>query len=340
MEASPERRVQTARFADGWWSEASTIATGEALVLNWADTPQIARGGDGALVATWPQKNGEDTYAYDVRVARSVDGGQTWTHLGSPHRDGTETEHGFVSLIPSASGVEAIWLDGRETAIDGPMALRGATIGEEIGPSVVIDAAVCDCCGTDLAQTTEGPVAVYRDRDRGEVRDIGVVRREGDRWAVPSRVWRDGWSIQGCPVNGPRVWARGRDVAALWYTGHPEPAVRFSTSRDGGRSFGRPMRFADATTLGRVDLVGAGSSAVILVWMDQIEDRAMIRASRYHLTGQATRPYDIASTVPSRASGFPRAAVIDAGLFVVWTDPERESLEVEIVPLEDLIGQP
>jgi len=331
-----EPRVRYARFRDDWWSDATTIVAGADLVVNWADTPQIAQGGDGALYVSWPQKNGEDPYAYDVMLARSSDEGRSWKSVGIPHRDGTKTEHGFVSMAPSATGVEAIWLDGRATAIDGPMALRGAAIGDKVGPTVQLDGDVCDCCSTDLAITSEGPIAVYRDREKGEVRDIGVVRREGDQWAVPSRVARDGFVIAGCPVNGPRVWAQGRYVAVIWYTAHPEPAVRFATSRDGGRSFGRPMRFADASTLGRVDLVSDSRSWVILTWMDLVDDHAVIRASRFHLTGRTSKPYDVAIVDPSRASGFPRAAVVDGGLFVVWTDVERQTLEYEIVPLDEL----
>ena len=331
------RRLRYAHLRDAWWSEATTITEDPRLLVNWADTPKIAQGGDGALVVSWPRSHGDAApYAYDVQVSRSTDNGRSWTDLGSPHRDGTATEHGFVSMVPRASGVDMIWLDGREGIVDGPMALRSATIGDSMGASVVLDDRVCDCCSTAMALTSEGPVAVYRDRDDKEVRDIGVVRREGESWAVPSGVWRDDWVVSGCPVNGPRAWARGRDVGVIWYTEHPEPAVRFATSRDGGRSFGRPMRFADKTTLGRVDVIDAGSSSVILTWMDRVEDRAMIRASRFFLTGKASKPYDIASADVGRGSGFPRAALTESGLFVVWTDVETNTLGHEIVPMEEI----
>jgi hypothetical protein len=96
------------------------------------------------------------------------------------------------------------------------------------------------------------------------------------------------------------------------------------------------MRFADKTTLGRVDVIDAGSSSVILTWMDRVEDRAMIRASRFFLTGKASKPYDIASADVGRGSGFPRAALTESGLFVVWTDVETNTLGHEIVPMEEI----
>ncbi len=339
MEDQPSPRVRWARYRGGSWSEAGTIDDGPGLLVNWADTPQIARGGDGAMYVSWPRIKVEDGTAYDVILGRSADDGETWTELGSPHRDGTTTEHGMVSLIPTRTGVEVIWLDGRATTKDGPMALRGAAISAEIGKSSVLDDSVCECCGTDAAQTLEGPIVAYRDRSAEEVRDIGVVRREGGKWAVPSLVSRERWKIAGCPVNGPRVHAQGRNVDVIWFTAQPEPAVQFASSPDGGRSFGAPLRFAAANTLGRVDLVAEGKNALILTWMDEVDGDGIIRASRFSRLGSATKPYDIASVSSSRGSGFPRVAIVEEDLFVIWTDagPPR-ILEYERVPLDEIGG--
>jgi len=328
-------KVQYASLRQGTWTAAVTLVDSPDLFVNWADTPKITRGGDGALYAYWPLKSGEDTYAYDVVLGRSADDGETWTELGKPHDDGTQTEHGFVSLVPTRTGIEVIWLDGRAIASDGPMSLRSAAVGEKIGPTVLVDDSVCDCCGTDAAQTVEGPVVVYRDRTEEEIRDIGIVRREGDKWAVPSMVFPDRWKIAGCPVNGPRVLGRGRSVDVIWFTSQPEPAVQFAVSRDGGRSFGRPMRFAGAQTLGRVDLVADGKTSVLLSWMDVVEDQAVIRVSRYYRTGQALKPFDVASTSAGRASGFPRMAIVGDEVYVFWTG-EGPKLAYERVFLEDL----
>lgn len=56
----------------------------------------------------------DTAYAYDVRLARSTDNGQTWMTSFTPHRDRTQTEHGFASLfqMPGA-GLGLVWLDGR-----------------------------------------------------------------------------------------------------------------------------------------------------------------------------------------------------------------------------------
>ena len=92
-------RLRFAKFTDDAWSEPVTIVEHSEFFANWADVPWLAEGGDGALIATWPQKTAEYTYAYDVMVARSDDGGDSWRVLGPANNDKTPTEHGFVSLI-------------------------------------------------------------------------------------------------------------------------------------------------------------------------------------------------------------------------------------------------
>ena len=96
------------------WSEARTVAQGENWSVNWADFPSTIALRDGSLAAHWLVKSGKGTYAYNVNIARSDDGGKTWSQPIVPHRDNTQTEHGFVSLIPLPDGrLGAIWLDGR-----------------------------------------------------------------------------------------------------------------------------------------------------------------------------------------------------------------------------------
>ena len=74
-EAKRRMRLRFARLVDNTWSEPVTIVEHDEFFANWADVPLMVQAGDDALIATWPQKTAEDTYAYDVMVARSEDGG-------------------------------------------------------------------------------------------------------------------------------------------------------------------------------------------------------------------------------------------------------------------------
>lgn len=164
------------RFAErrqgGPWSPARRIARGRHWFVNWADFPAVLALPDGTLVAHWLARSGPGRYAYDVRVAISRDGGQRWTGGVVPHRDGTSTEHGFVSLFPAGDRAGLIWLDGRRTAggsadgHGGEMALMHTTLAADgtLGPETVLDERVCDCCQTAAVATDEGVVVAYRDR--------------------------------------------------------------------------------------------------------------------------------------------------------------------------------
>ena len=115
------------RFAvkqgDGW-SAPRVIAEGADWFVNWADFPSIVALPDGSLAAHWLVKSAAATYAYDVRIARSTDGGTHWSAPIVPHRDGTPTEHGFVSLFPARDGQARGGLAGRTRTGGRAMTLR------------------------------------------------------------------------------------------------------------------------------------------------------------------------------------------------------------------------
>ena len=107
--------LRCATFDGRQWSQPATIAAGDSFFVNWADFPSIRPLGGQRLAAHWLWRNGSGTYAYDVRVSQSENGGRTWTQPITPHRDGTATEHGFASLASAGDAVLALWLDGRKT---------------------------------------------------------------------------------------------------------------------------------------------------------------------------------------------------------------------------------
>ena len=211
------------REANGW-SETRTVSEGDNWFINWADFPSVIALRDGSLAAHWLVKSGKSTYAYDVNIARSSDGGKTWSTPIVPHTDKTQTEHGFVSLLPLPdSRVGAVWLDGRnmkdmkEEDEHAPspesMTLRYAAIDAEgkLSDEAQLDERVCECCQTAAAVTSEGVVAVYRDRSDAEVRDIYTIKEVKGLWSQPRPLSSDNWKINGCPVNGPSIAADGHE---------------------------------------------------------------------------------------------------------------------------------
>lgn len=325
------------RFAAGdgaVWSEPKLLAVSSRFFVNWADFPSITVLPDGRLAVHWLERSGPGTYAYDVRISMSSDGGRTWAAPITPHRDGTRTEHGFATLFPDGAELGAVWLDGRNMGggdlhgDGGDMTLRFARIGAtgEISAEAELDARTCECCQTDVAVTEQGPVIVFRDRSPSEIRDIAIVRRPVDGWSAPVPVHGDGWRIDGCPVNGPAIAAQGNRVVVAWFTAADEtPRVNVAFSRDAGATFGSPVRVDEGNPGGRVDLVLRPDGVALVSWLERVEGRARVQV-RAIRDGSEPGPVAVVDTVSAeRRSGFPRMAFAGDVLVFAWTDPGRPS---------------
>lgn len=316
------------RFDSAGWNPAKPIALGKDWFVNWADFPSLAVGEGGSLLASWLQKSGEDTYAYDVLLSHSRDGGRTWGTPFSPHDDKTETEHGFVSLLALPEREFAVvWLDGREMVKpDGPMTLRSALVDSDgkLKYGKLIDPKVCDCCQTSLARCTDGSLVVaYRDRHDDEVRDIAILRSAKGEWTKPAPLHADNWRIAGCPVNGPSLDALDNTVAAAWFTMESGDSARVyvAFSNDCGERFGAPARVDLGGALGRVDVCLLDGKRACVVWLQPQGKETKILIRMVTSEGAMTPPTSIATTSSERESGFPRIAFDGERVVVVWTDP-------------------
>ena len=319
---------------DKGWSDARTVAEGENWFVNWADFPSAIILRDGSLAAHWLVKSGKGTYAYDVNIARSTDGGKTWSQPIVPHRDKTQTEHGFVSLIPLSDGrLGAVWLDGRnmknmkETDEHAPapesMSLRYAAIDRNgnLADEAELDNRVCECCQTSAAVTNNGPIAVYRDRSQSEVRDIYIVRQVNGSWSAPQVIYADNWQINGCPVNGPSIAADGQRVVVAWFTSVGEtPQVKIAFSEDAGASFNKPVQVDDGANVGRVDTLLLADGSALVCWLSGNTEGGEIKVRRVQANGTVGPPSVIAKTDISRSSGFPRMAQFGNEVQFAWTE--------------------
>ena len=320
------------RTATGW-TPAKTVASGDNWFVNWADVPSVLRLPNGHIVGHWLQKSGPGTYAYDVRLAYSTDNGRTFSPSFTPHHDGTKTEHGFASLFAVGDGFGAVWLDGRETRSaghdsgnhtgGGAMTLRYAAFdgrGKQIADAP-IDVRVCDCCPTTAVMTADGPIVAFRDRSEKEIRDIHVSRLENGAWTASKAVAADNWEISGCPVNGPTLSARGRDVVAAWFSGadnQPRAFVAFSS--DAGRTFAPAIRVDDNGTLGRVDVELLPDGAAAVAWVEYANRVAEFRVRRVDRQGTRSAPVTIAKISSERASGYQRLALHRDELAFAWLE--------------------
>jgi hypothetical protein len=186
--------------------------------------------------------------------------------------------------------------------------------------------------------TSRGPVVAYRDRSDHEVRDIAVVRRDGNRWTPPEPVSDDGWEIAGCPVNGPAIAAAGRRLAVAWYTqGANRPRVQVAFSNDAGASFGSSSTVDANEPLGRVDVVLDANGDALVAWVAAERKAAAIRLARVTPAGRIGPAVTVAPTEASRASGFPRLERTGAMLVLAWVEAsEPFRLRAATVPASSI----
>jgi hypothetical protein len=324
------------------WSKSSTIVSSPKLFVNWADFPSLVVLKNGMLAAQWLQKSGDGKYAYDVMISTSKDYGKTWSNPIRPHSDGTLGEHGFVSLIPISQGFETIWLDSRkfdqkdDHSMKNEMQLMASSYSKDnFQAETVLDPRVCDCCQTDAAVVNGNPIVVYRDRSGSEVRDISLIRRDGNQWSQPKVLHQDNWKIAACPVNGPAISASGNNVVVAWFTAaQDKPRVYAIFSSDGGKSFSRPIQIDTGNPAGRVDVQWLSDRNALVSWLENKEGSgAAIMVRRVKPEG-AQSPVVIASSFAARASGFPRMAAWGDGAVIAWTHVGENGTAIKLSKVE------
>lgn len=325
--------LKFSRFDGAAWQPAREIASGADWFVNWADHPSLTAASNGRLFVHWLVNTGrkEGSYGYSIRVATSADEGRTWTT--SAFEEGQRNVHdysGFLSFLPTARGMDAVYLtplapdDGTSVAHDHIKTVGIASFAADgtVSSRQVVDGDACSCCSTDIAETAAGPVAVYRDHDAGEIRDISIVRKVEGKWTTPAPVHRDGWMIPGCPTNGPAVAASGQRVAVSWFTAAGNtPKVQVAFSDDAGATFAAPMRVDGGTPTGWADVLLLDDGRALVSWLERTgEGVGEIRMRVVAPTGPAAPAFTVATASSGRSTGIPMMARAGDSALIAWRD--------------------
>ncbi|MDZ7715023.1 MAG: hypothetical protein U5J95_02305 [Balneolaceae bacterium] len=322
--------LKYSQFKNNKWTNPKSISSGNDWFINWADYPSTIASNGSPLAAHWLKKIPGGPYAYNINLKINQDN-KNWSPTITPHKDSTKTEHGFLSMVPwSNNNILAVWLDGRKTAdrtneeygnLNKAMTFRGAIFNKkgEILNKWLIDENVCDCCNTSLAKTSNGAVAVYRDRAENEIRDIYFTKLEDNSWSEPKPVARDNWSIAACPVNGPQIAVKDSTVLVAWFTGAgSKKSVKAATSSDLGETFSDPIIINENQSLGRVDAAISQNGQLLVSWMEEAGNgKAKLNVTSID-EGELTH-YLVTEMPASRSSGFPQLEIIKGKALMAWT---------------------
>ena len=172
------------------------------------------------ITVTWNAKDGTT----QIQTARSRDGGRTFADEMNLQTKGAIGDRGWqASAIDSRGGctrsgsIIARWPPPRRRAhAEHKGEHDGVAMAQKSGlyyaadgvPERELFKGVCYCCKTAMATGPKGEIyAAWRHVFAGNMRDMGfTMSRDGGKTFAPlMRVNQDGWSIQGCPDDGPAM---------------------------------------------------------------------------------------------------------------------------------------
>jgi hypothetical protein len=309
------------------------------------------------VVVAWNAQDGGTA----IKIARSRDFGRTFAQPQSLQAPGAPGDRGWHALTVDAEGrAHVVWLDHRGLAdtsasasAKGGATGSGHASGEHDGvamaqksrlhyatvdstvdgspapaPERRLAPGVCYCCKTALAPTNRGVVAAWRHVYAGNMRDIAYTWLGSPSAAdPPARVSEDGWSINGCPDDGPAL-AVGEDdrVHAVWPTVIPgdEPigALFYASTPTGATAFSARQR---VPTLGapkpsHPQVAVDGTGRLFFAW-DEILSGVRTAATSDAMPGSAgalqfSSPSRLA---PSGPTSYPVMAPLTRGVVAAFT---------------------
>ena len=314
------------------------------------------------VVVAWNAKD----RGTEIKVARSADFGVTFGAPVSLQASGAAGDRGWHSLTVDAQGAaHVVWLDHRGLA-EAPAA-AGAKAGamhhdaaeEHDGVAMAMKSrlhyavvtpqgaraeqmlapGVCYCCKTALVPTSRGVLAAWRHVYAGNMRDIGFAWLGGPAAAAaPARVSQDGWSINGCPDDGPAMaLGAGERVHIVWPTvipGDDPVGALFHATMAEGAAFGPRQR---VPTLGapkpsHPQVVVDGTGRVFVAWDEMqsgVRTAAMVTAT---VAANGALSFDTpAAVAPGGPTQYPVMAPLARGVVMTWVTgaPTASTISVQ-----------
>jgi hypothetical protein len=144
-----------------WQSPVRVNAAVEPVAAEGENRPKLAFGPGGEMYVTWTSPTSAK-FTGDIRFARSLDGGKTWSAPTVVHHDRQLITHRFESLLVDPKGwLWVAWVDKRDLKVaeDAGRTYRGAAIyyarSDDRGATWSADAKLadssCECCRIALA---------------------------------------------------------------------------------------------------------------------------------------------------------------------------------------------
>ncbi|WGD56327.1 sialidase family protein [Bradyrhizobium sp. CB1650] len=285
--------VSVARSVDGGHSFSEPVqVTKERLNLDWGPDarPKIVVDRNGGIVLAFSIFR-DEAFNGQVLYTRSVDGGKSFA-TPRPITANNESQRFEALALDQDGTVFAAWLDKRNRvpAKQAGQNYEGAGLffassrdgGETYSEAGLAHDNTCECCRLGLAFASPGrPVVIFRNIFEGGVRDHAVMTFSDAN--TPGEIFRvsdDDWQINACPHHGPSLTvAPSGTYHVAWYTnGRIRKGLFYAHSRDGGRTFSRPMPLGQANRNPTRPFVFADTDKMVMVWKEFDGERTTVQA--------------------------------------------------------------
>lgn len=303
----------------------------EQLNLDWGPDarPKIVVGPDGRVTVAFSTFR-DKAFNGQVFTARSIDGGQSFTPL-RPITTNNESQRFEALALDSDGTVIAAWLDKRNRvpAQQAGKKYDGAALfvassgdgGATYSEARMVQDNTCECCRLALALAGPGrPVVMFRNIFAGGIRDHAVVTLGAP--AAHDEIFRvseDDWQIDACPHHGPSLSISATATYhATWYTnGKNRKGLFYAHSRDGGRSFSKPLSIGQPGRSPSRPYVIAGPQGTAIVWKEFDGEKTTVNLMTSRDDGDSwSPPKAIASTLDT--SDHPLLVTDGRRTFLSW----------------------
>jgi hypothetical protein len=325
------------------WSAAQPVnRVPEKIAAEGDARPKIALGGNGEIYVTWTTPLSKP-YTGNIRFARSLDAGRSFSEPIIVHADRQEITHRFDALAVDREGrIFIAWIDKRDlvamkTKVADKDAYRGAAVyyavSDDRGTSFRGDYKLadhsCECCRISLFPAQGGGVlAMWRHVFAPNIRDHALAHIDGQGKAgAMRRVTFDDWRIDACPHHGPSVVAASDGTLhAVWFTeGERRNGVFYGRLGDGAVE---GLRRIGGDTAAHADVAVIGSR-VAVAWKEFDGQRTQLRAVVSADGGHTWGEHSLAAT--EGASGQP-IVLAHGDRFLVFWHTRQQPLSVVAIP--------
>lgn len=324
-------------------------AQAEPVSADGENHPKLAFGPNGEMYVSWTSPT-SDHYTGDIRFARSLDQGKTWSAPMTVHKDRQLITHRFDSLAVDGKGrVWIAWIDKRDQVLaeKNQQEYSGAAIyyaystdrGAHWKGDFKLADHSCECCRIALAKDEHGRiVAFWRHVFDGSERDHALATLEPNRKPIVHRATFDHWQIDACPHHGPSLAIDARGV---------KHAVWFSQVNAESRAFYGQLH-EDAPPSNVMELprgamhpdVAVSGSRVGIVWKRSDESNTVVES---RISNEGYKFVESGTAKTATDSDEPRLAASPTATWMVWRRADgivRFTLEQEVRPVMQIDRSP